>query len=496
MVGESQILPRGGRGDGFCPGRVRFVCSWCSASTALLACSCLSTLWCASRVTGQADPRFLGDHEVTERPVPPGMRGAVQVPSAGRSDYDNVRGRLLSEAHSQQLPQRSQSLSEPLAEAQQEREQQPKTEQAQEHGQSEAHEGERLAEPQSEHEHQREQQQEKEEQQQQQEQPQQQRLQQQQQQEQQQQEQQQQQPEQQQRQEEQQKQQQQQQQQQSQTPVPPKPQPVIYNATWHLCAKQRDECVCPGTLRWGSGNSWKLRERRKGEKTIRVVCDTQEFPDTAFGDESKHCQCSKEALRTKGRPKLKFKIADDGAAEALKAAGGHRWIKCASQWETCACPGYVRWGNANKWLHLAPKKGEKQAVVPCNVDVLPDIAEGDDGKHCQCLMSTATEAVAEAGWRPKYLGCFDDVPDAAGTRSLPKFAGHGTTMDCTAKCVGYKYFGHQSDLQCWCGNKYPIFGKSDWCECDDPHDVGAGVNCVYKIEKEGQMADKRDVKVQ
>jgi len=82
---------------------------------------------------------------------------------------------------------------------------------------------------------------------------------------------------------------------------------------------------------------------------------------------------------------------------------------------------------------------------------------------------------------PQYLGCFDDVPDSAGTRDLPHFVGHGNVLECAALCEGYAYFGHQSTLQCWCGHSYGRFGKSTDCECDDPEDIGGGVNCVYRI---------------
>mmetsp|Transcript_73040 Transcript_73040/g.143226 ORF Transcript_73040/g.143226 Transcript_73040/m.143226 type:complete len:160 (-) Transcript_73040:105-584(-) len=85
----------------------------------------------------------------------------------------------------------------------------------------------------------------------------------------------------------------------------------------------------------------------------------------------------------------------------------------------------------------------------------------------------------------ELLGCYDDIAD--GTRDLPDFVGNGSVQRCAKLCKGYKYFGHQSFNECWCGNSYGKFGKTTGCNCDDSDDVGAGTNCVYKI-----CADKKE----
>jgi len=237
-----------------------------------------------------------------------------------------------------------------------------------------------------------------------------------------------------------------------------------------------------------------MRERKEGEREIRVRCDTSDLPDILAADESKHCECSR-ATTTGAGGKAKFRIVEGGAFEALRASGGHKWVKCAGQWHTCTCPGYVRWGNAGRWMHFAPKASAPEAIVPCRVDMLPDVALGDNGKHCECLVNTTPAFVARAGWRPRYVGCYSDAPEASSERAMPKFAGRGTLEDCTASCLGYKYFGHQSDLQCWCGNSYDRFGASHTCRCGDASDLGAGANCVYKIEREATKANKTKAKV-
>lgn len=116
-----------------------------------------------------------------------------------------------------------------------------------------------------------------------------------------------------------------------------------------------------------------------------------------------------------------------------------------------------------------------------HVDAPPDVMEKTDA---------SPGAPTKAALRTKYMGCYDDVPDRKSTRDLPHFAGRGDVLQCAAQCEGYKYFGHQSDLQCWCGNSYGRFGKSKLCECDDSEDVGPGVNCVYKIEREDDHKKK------
>lgn len=65
---------------------------------------------------------------------------------------------------------------------------------------------------------------------------------------------------------------------------------------------------------------------------------------------------------------------------------GH-WIFCSAQWQECSCGGKVRWGNDDKWKVIKPKKEGQLQEVKCNVQVLEDLIPGDDGKHCQCLVT-------------------------------------------------------------------------------------------------------------
>lgn len=71
-------------------------------------------------------------------------------------------------------------------------------------------------------------------------------------------------------------------------------------------------------------------------------------------------------------------------------AGPPVWIFCAPQWQECVCPGKVRWGSRKRWLEIPLKEGD-EVKVKCSIDVLEDIAPGDDDKHCECAISPGSE---------------------------------------------------------------------------------------------------------
>eukprot|EP00928_Gymnodinium_smaydae_P053618 TRINITY_DN37566_c0_g1_i1.p1 TRINITY_DN37566_c0_g1~~TRINITY_DN37566_c0_g1_i1.p1 ORF type:complete len:562 (-),score=112.12 TRINITY_DN37566_c0_g1_i1:110-1795(-) len=71
-----------------------------------------------------------------------------------------------------------------------------------------------------------------------------------------------------------------------------------------------------------------------------------------------------------------------------------RRIFCAEQWKQCHCPGgRVRWGSGDKWIDAEP---DSRGFVTCSIWKLPDIAPGDDGKHCECIIPATSREFLES----------------------------------------------------------------------------------------------------
>ncbi|CAJ1399474.1 unnamed protein product [Effrenium voratum] len=67
------------------------------------------------------------------------------------------------------------------------------------------------------------------------------------------------------------------------------------------------------------------------------------------------------------------------------------WVFCSTQWAECWCAGDIRWGNEETWHVIQAKPGSEINTVTCSIDHLPDVVPGDDGKHCECLVTPGTE---------------------------------------------------------------------------------------------------------
>jgi len=90
----------------------------------------------------------------------------------------------------------------------------------------------------------------------------------------------------------------------------------------------------------------------------------------------------------------------------------------------------------------------------------------------------------------KFKGCYKDT----GSRDLPKYIGalaNNMASVCGARCnsKGYKYFGMQVGTQCFCGNKFGRYGKSNNCKSTckgnkgEKNKCGGGwANSVYEIK--------------
>eukprot|EP00439_Symbiodinium_sp_Y106_P060476 s1975_g8.t4 len=76
------------------------------------------------------------------------------------------------------------------------------------------------------------------------------------------------------------------------------------------------------------------------------------------------------------------------------------WLYCAAQWEECACDGKIRWGNAGSWQVVPWSTVTKSNRVKCQVGKEPgfpalnDVRPGDDQKHCECQVNTASQMFA------------------------------------------------------------------------------------------------------
>ena len=76
------------------------------------------------------------------------------------------------------------------------------------------------------------------------------------------------------------------------------------------------------------------------------------------------------------------------------------WLHCAAQWDECSCYGKVRWGNAGFWQIIPLQSATKSNRVKCQVGKEPgfpalnDVRPGDDQKHCECQVNTASQVFA------------------------------------------------------------------------------------------------------
>lgn len=224
--------------------------------------------------------------------------------------------------------------------------------------------------------------------------------------------------------------------------------------TWHYCAKQWEECVCPGTLRWGNGDTWLKKKRKKGEKEIKVSCSIMQFKDILPGDDAKHCECSEIPTNKAALAQATWKEVGAHESEAAVVPGRIEWVFCASQWQECACPGRVRWGNAGKWMYLAPKKGYTEVVVKCSIDFLADVAPGDEAKHCDCLVDSSSEFFEQIN--PGFL-------ELAGLGHLRK-----TGNDEITSCAILESVADLSppDTQAWKAAEYLCNEKFPWDAVD------------------------------
>merc|ERR1719461_1406974 len=57
---------------------------------------------------------------------------------------------------------------------------------------------------------------------------------------------------------------------------------------WVFCAEQFMQCLCPGKIRWGSPDHWKVVEAQESPLT----CSTDKLGDPRPGDSGKHCECA------------------------------------------------------------------------------------------------------------------------------------------------------------------------------------------------------------
>ena len=72
------------------------------------------------------------------------------------------------------------------------------------------------------------------------------------------------------------------------------------------------------------------------------------------------------------------------------------WLFCAPQYEECACYGTIRWGIEGRWTYIYPASALVANRVRCQPGrlsagpELPDVSPGDDSKHCECQVNTAS----------------------------------------------------------------------------------------------------------
>ncbi|CAJ1402594.1 unnamed protein product [Effrenium voratum] len=146
---------------------------------------------------------------------------------------------------------------------------------------------------------------------------------------------------------------------------------------WTFCAAQGETCRCSGKVRWGNAGTW-----LEYEPAGALHCSIEALPDVIPGDTKKHCECLQPDVGVAGADESPSAPSAPSAPPAPSAPA--EWRFCASQWQECRCHGTVRWGNEGQWHEVKPRPGESSVTVSCSVAQLPDVAPGDDGKHCQC----------------------------------------------------------------------------------------------------------------
>lgn len=72
------------------------------------------------------------------------------------------------------------------------------------------------------------------------------------------------------------------------------------------------------------------------------------------------------------------------------------WIFCAGQYGECACYGNIRWGASGRWVYVHAASSTVANRIACQVGKkgggpdLTDVSPGDDSKHCECQVNTAS----------------------------------------------------------------------------------------------------------
>lgn len=141
---------------------------------------------------------------------------------------------------------------------------------------------------------------------------------------------------------------------------------------WEECAPQWQTCTCAGPVRWGNGDTWKVIPITNGELEQSVDCNFDKLGDILPGDDRKHCEC--QAVNE----------VDESSSDSI-------WLFCAGQWQDCHCEGTIRWGNNGRWRKYKVLGTETSRTLRCDIQSLPDVAPGDDAKHCECLATPGTE---------------------------------------------------------------------------------------------------------
>eukprot|EP00930_Biecheleria_cincta_P047198 TRINITY_DN32666_c0_g1_i1.p1 TRINITY_DN32666_c0_g1~~TRINITY_DN32666_c0_g1_i1.p1 ORF type:complete len:668 (+),score=122.01 TRINITY_DN32666_c0_g1_i1:106-2109(+) len=123
---------------------------------------------------------------------------------------------------------------------------------------------------------------------------------------------------------------------------------------------------------------------KQQEDTEEITPPSESKPvDEAVPAEAPPSEPEEEAAPTP-EPTASEEVA---SGDSQSQEGEPHWIFCSAQWQECSCGGNVRWGNDDKWKIIKPKKAGQLQEVKCNVQVLEDLIPGDDGKHCECLVS-------------------------------------------------------------------------------------------------------------
>lgn len=155
--------------------------------------------------------------------------------------------------------------------------------------------------------------------------------------------------------------------------------------SWNFCAKQWEDCTCSGRVRWGHGETWKVIDPPLHATSFTVTCSIAHLKDILPGNNEKHCQCQGQVL-SKNMDSTISSFQEDATSKLAEGKNAD-WIFCSNQWQECQCNNHVRWGTAKKWKLISPKTMGEIFSVKCDPQSLGDPAPGEDGKHCQCLVS-------------------------------------------------------------------------------------------------------------